>query len=269
MLPLAGRDFPTNRQQLADALRGGLALVLRLPPGRTIVDIGEGYPAVDRLILDVTAAIPRDDFRPAKLTGLKQPALSVTRFEVFGLPLGHDQAAITLKAAVSDARFEFHRDQQGQNFLTLVDGRDGHFFIRGKSADFHALFLPMTRALAAEQGITIKTLEWTLAGQSDRQLTFAARVQASKKLGLMRMSATVRCRGQLFIDDQLTVHLSGLACEGEGMLSTMLVGLVQGQLKRLEQTPMPLTSLSLGRLKVRSLRVNADEWLEAEATLGS
>jgi len=269
MLPLAGREFPTNRQELEAALRGGLAEVLLLPPDRPVIDAGGDYQVLDRLVIDVTDATPRADFRPAQLTKEKQPAPSVARFEVAGLPLRRDKAEVSVKGAVTDARFEFRRDQAGRKFFTLVDGREGKLSLRGRLADLNTLFLPVVQAMAAEYGVTIDDLQWTLAGHSDRQLAFTSRVKASKSVARFRMGTAMRSRGQVVIDDQLNVRFSGLACEGEGVLGNMLVGLVQSQLKRFEGTPVALSSFALGRLKLRSLQIRAEEILEVDATFGS
>jgi hypothetical protein len=117
--------------------------------------------------------------------------------------------------------------------------------------------------------VTIDEVRWSLSGHCDRSLGVEIRVKARKGLGFLSIPAALHARGQLTIDDQLNARLAGLVVEGEGVVGTLVVGLLHSRLKRLEGLVVPLASYSLGRLKLRDLRIRTENGLEVEATLGS
>src|SRR5205085_7573583 len=116
---------------------------------------------------------------------------------------------------------------------------------------------------------TLDRVDWSMHGQGDRSVSVDLRVTASKGLGFVKIPATLRARGQLTLDDHLNARFSGLAVEGEGVVGTLVVGLLQGRLRKLERALLPLASYSLGRLKLRDLRIRSASGLEVEATFGS
>ncbi len=270
MLPLEGRYLPANRDEFVKALTLGLERVLRLPPGRTVVTApGAGYPALEKLLIDVTDATLRDDFCPQKLLEGKSPGITVAEFRSLGRPIRRDQAAINFEISISDARFEFRNDAERRSFLLLADGRRGRLFVQGKQADFLAMILPQLRAAALQQGVTIDNVDCKLRGDSIHSLTFEASARVSKKVGLFNASTTIRGQGRVAIDEHMNLKLSGLSCQGDGMLGAMVASMLQHHTRELESKSIPLTPFSLGRLKLRDLKIQAAEELIVEAALGS
>src|SRR5262245_6103246 len=100
MLPLGGLSFPTNRDELTAALTEGLADVVRVPPRRSLsLDVGQGYPALDQLRVDLSGSTVRPQYRPAPPSGPGQPGVSVTDLRIEGKPLSYGEAAVHFELA--------------------------------------------------------------------------------------------------------------------------------------------------------------------------
>jgi hypothetical protein len=270
MLPLAGRDFPNSRDELLAALTDGLSQVATLPAARQVVEADSGsYPALRTLKIDLTEARVRDAYQPAKPVGEAQSGITVARLDILGRPVYSGTAAIHYEVALTEARLDFQCDARGRNILIPVDAQSGRVSVRMSQADFEALLLCQARATAGRHGITVESLQWSWQNQGDRSLGAQARVATSKRLGFVTIPAVVRGGGQFHIDEQLNARISGVSCQGEGLVGTLIVALAQRRLRRLEGAIVPLASYSLGQLKLRDLKIRCHDGPEAEALLGS
>jgi hypothetical protein len=270
MLPLGGRQFPKNREEFVAALTEGLTQVAALPAARQVVEAdSDSYPAFQTLRIDLTEARLREEYQPARPAGERLPGITAARLDLLGRPVYSGTAAIHYEVALTEARLDFQRDALGRNILIPVDARSGRVSIRMSQVDFEALLLCQARATAGRHGITVESLEWSWHNQGDRSLGAQARVATRKSLGFVTIPAVIRGGGQLQIDEQHNVRISGVSCEGEGVVGTLIVALAQRRLKRLEGAVVPLASYSLGQLKLRDLRIRCQDGPEAEALLGS
>jgi hypothetical protein len=269
MLPLGGYAFPKSHDELVAALTDGLSQVATLPTARQVVEADrDGYPALQTLKIDLTEARVRDAYQPAKPAGERQPGITAARLDILGRPVYSGTAAIYYEVSLTEARLDFQRDARGRNILIPVDARSGRISVRMSQADFEALVLCQARATAGRHGITVESLQWSWQSQGDRSLGAHARLATSKSLGFVTISAMIRGGGQLQIDEQLNARISGVSCEGEGLVGTLIVALAQRRLKRLEGAVVPLASYSLGKLKLRDLKLRCQDGLEAEALFG-
>jgi hypothetical protein len=270
MLPLGGRAWPSSGEELVSALTEGLSQAATLPAGRAVVEVdSDDYPSVQALRIDLTEARVRDEFQPARPNGERRPGLTVGRLEILGRPVYSGPAAIYYEVALTDARLDFQQDSLGRNLLIPMDARSGRVAVRMSQADFEALLLCQMRATAGRYGITVENLQWSWQSRDDRSLGAQARVAAGKSLGFLTVPAVIRGGGHLHIDDQLNARISGVSCEGEGVVGTLLVALAQHRLKRLEGAIIPLASYSLGQLRLRDLKMRCQDGPEAEALFGS
>jgi hypothetical protein len=270
MLPLGGHAFPTSREELIAALNEGLFQTVILPAARQVVEAdSNSFPSLQRLKIDLTEARVRDEYHLAKPTGERQPGITTARLEILGRPVYTGPAAIYYEVALTDARLDFQRDALGRSLLVPVDALSGRISCRMSQADFEALLLAQGRATAGRHGITIDSLQWSWQSEGERSLGARARIAASKRLGFINIPAAVHGGGNLHVDDQLNARISGVSCEGEGLVGTLIVALAQHRLKRLEGAVLPLASYSLGRLKLRELKLRCQNGPEAEAIFGS
>lgn len=269
MLPLRKGDFPTSRDELQAALREGLTPAFRLPDGKPVVTVEGDYPALDKLHVDLTDAAIKDDYRPLQPSPAGQPGVTAAQFRIAGGPLRYEQAALSLDFSARDARFEFTRDARGKNLLNPVDANDGRLLFWVDKPNLEALAQAVGKRLGDEYDATVEKTEITLTGEGDRSVSVSLRVTAVKKIMLSKVRVTLSGEGKLTIDDQLNATLCGLSVEGEGMVGAMVVSLVEEEIQQWNGRSFSLTAFSLGKMKLRDLKIRCDNGLQVEAAFGS
>jgi hypothetical protein len=269
MLPLRDDSLPATPADLAASLKEGLAAVFQMPTTTNPVQVNApAYPALEQLRIDVTEAAIRADYRPAPASGPRRPGVTVAHFEIVGRPVRYAQAPIFLELSADDARFEITHDANGRPILDPSDARDGKLSVRVGQADLQALLLAAARAAAAAHSVNIESVDVQLRGRGPRSATVELRVTASKKVFLAPVRVIVRGQGTLTIDDLLQATISGLSCQGEGIVGAMVTGMIQDELKQWEGRTIPLTAFSLGSLRLRDLRIDCQNGLNLDATFG-
>lgn len=256
------RDLP----QLREAILGTLRNELTLDPRHQAVRADE-----DGLRVVLTGARVSTDMPPAKPKprGDRQegPAFSVLKVE--GTPIFLDDAAISLQMHASDARFQYDRDvERDQWLLMLQDAADGDIAVAIPHADLKRLLEQKVRQGAAEQGVTIEGVDLNVSGHGDRGLSLDARITGSKSMGFLKPTFAVNLHGKLEVDQSLVARLLDLRLDGEGMVMKMLAGLLGDKLKQLEQKRFPLTAFPMGEAKLRDVRITASDPLQITAKFG-
>jgi hypothetical protein len=268
MFHLGGRDFPANAKQLRDALTESFAHLLRLPPEKSIVVVeGGAYPAVERIRIDLNGAVVepgRKSLRPIGV-GNPQPGITVECLQIAGNPIRYQEAALTLALAAQNARFAFDRDIEGRPLLTLTETQEGRVEAAISKADIEALLLAGARAAAKSQGIAVEQTQLTLTSQGNRSVGVDLRVRARKGF----LGATIRVKGRLDVDDELNAQISGLTCDGEGMIGAMACGFITPHLQKFEGRQLPLMAFSLGDVRLRDLTLQVSDGLRVRAAFGS
>jgi hypothetical protein len=275
MFQLGGSNYPATREELVSAVTEGLRGLLTLPAGRQVVKIDPsagpgaagGYPAFDRVVIDLTGSRFAGDKIPPepKGTGKTQPAGVAGKLEIAGHPLYLRESAVDLALTASAATFNFDRDAAGRPILVLADARDGHATVEIRKQDLDALVMAAVREGAKAQGVQILEAQLALAQIDDRSVAADVRVKAKK----LFMTATVNLRGKLGIDENFTARLSDLAISGEGVLGEMASAGIRPHILELNGREFPLSALPLGDVRVRDLRVQTGDVLRVTAAFGS
>jgi hypothetical protein len=269
MLPLLGQVPPASPEELIVALTGGLDRMFHLPAGQTIVDAtGADYPALDRLHIDVTGASLKETYRPQLPAGPRQPGITTSQLEIVGRPVHYQQAALDFALEAQDAHFAFRSHAATGNQLDPITARQGRVQARMSQADLEVLLHSAFQAAAVQHGVLIEKTKLTLTGLDERSVAVHLRVTGSKRMAFVTIRAVFHGRGRLVIDEALQATLSGLSCEGEGIVGQMLVGMLQHQLHQWEGRSFPLTAFSLGELKLRDLKMECQGGLQVDAVLG-
>ncbi|HZL33887.1 MAG TPA: hypothetical protein VFC78_01175 [Tepidisphaeraceae bacterium] len=268
MFHLGGTDFPTTRDQLANAVGDGLRAFFTFPAEAQVVWIEGGeYPAFERVAIDLTGARADADRLPPEPRGVgpSRAGVSAAQLEVAGHPVYVREVAVELSLHAASARFNYDRDKNGRPLLVLEDARDGQISIGVKKPDLEALLLAAARQAAARQSVQISEGRLSLTQINDRSVAIEIRVKAKR----LFVSAVVTVRGTLAVDDALKATASGLACAGEGMLGDMACNFIRPHLQKAEGRAFPLTALSLGQVRLRDLRVSVGDSLSMTAAFGS
>ena len=120
------------------------------------------------------------------------------------------------------------------------------------------------RAAGAHQGVNVEDVKIDLRSRGDRALDATVSVRAKK----LFLSATVRIKGSLTIDDRLRAQLSGLTCVGEGPLGSVACGFLNPYLQRFAGREFSLLALPLGEVQLRDVRLAAGKDLQVTARFG-
>ena len=265
MFPLPCKSFPPDVRTLRAVLEEGLCQLVT-PSGPMVTLEEESYPALTaiRVSLDGAKAGERPPSRPGPPLGRVEPALQVAHFELSGRPILVQRAKVDLSCTARDVQLSQSRDQADNVLLLLQDAAEGHLEIAVALTDLEALVLAGAKAEAAKQGVTVESARIELRSRSDRALDVVLQLRARK----LFLSATTRISGNVQIDEQLKMRLSGLECSGEGTLGTLACGFIAPHLQRLNGHEFSLVALPLGDVKLRDVRITADRKLRVTAEFG-
>jgi hypothetical protein len=269
MIPLLGSAPPTNRDELIHALTQGLGRVFDLPSGRAIVAAqGEDFPALHELSFDVSGAVVKRGLRVRLPGGTRRAGVTASAVRAVGRRVRVEGAHVDFELAAQGVAFDINHDET-EHFFDPVDAEHGHFRSHIGRTDLEYLLLASAQEEVAKHGLKVERVELTLKERSDRSVHAEARVTASTKVAFATLRAVVRGQGQVAVDDEFNVALRGLTFEGEGVAGKMAAALAQKHLREFEGWSFPLSSLVLGRLKLRDLRLGCRDGLQVEASVGN
>src|SRR5438552_10870337 len=87
MIPLGGNAFPRSREELLAALSSGLTNLVQTPDIRQAIAVIGAFPNLDSLTLNLTGAAIKDTYRPAPVSGTRQPGFTAANFLLAGKPV--------------------------------------------------------------------------------------------------------------------------------------------------------------------------------------
>lgn len=267
MFPLAGKSYPQSAEELETSIQSALADVLTLPKkGSPVTVDAPKYPAVKRLKVDLSGATVSAKEPPPqpKPTGKREPGIQVDQLDVTGKPIQYENGKVNLELKGKGVTFEFAKDKKGHPLLVLADAAEGNVDVNVTKADLQALALAAANLAAKEHGVKVESVELDLKSEGPRAVSADVRVKAKK----MMVGGVLRVTGRLDIDDDLKATISNLACTGEGMIGTMVAGIVQPKLKGYNGKQVPLMAFSLGDLTLRDLKIDAKNGLHVTARFG-
>lgn len=268
MFPLTGKSFPDSTDALVTAIEGALAQVLTLPKRDSVVTAEGGkFPGVRKLKINLSGATVSAAEPPPKprATGKREPGIAVEQLEVVGQPIKYEQNKLDLSLNAKGVKLDYGRDKKGQPLLVLADAKEGHVEAKMSKADIESLARAAAELAAKQQGIKIEGLELTLTSNGPRSLAADAKVKAKK----MMVKGTIHIRGKVDVDDEMNATISGLNCQGDGVVGTMVSGVVQSKLKPYEGKVFPLMTFSLGDVALRDLKIDVKNNVRVSADFGS
>jgi hypothetical protein len=267
MFPLAGKEFPTTPAALATALRESLAEHLTFPAGaRGVEATGNSLQSLQQVVVDLSGAKAEIKPPPPKpvITGPRTPGVSADRLHVLAHPLRVQDASAHFELEATGVKCDFARDQNGKPLLVPTTAQGGRVEVSVARSDLQAILLAGARVGAAQQGVTIQDLQIDLTPQGPRGVGIALRVKAKK----MMMSGVVSIRGIAQIDDQLNAKISGLSCDGDGVVGKMAAAMLSPKLREFEGKQIALSTLSLGELALRDVQIDVSNGLRITAEIG-
>jgi len=197
--------------------------------------------------------------------GPTEPALEVERLSVRGERVVIGPAAAHLALKASGVRLNRGKDADGNIVLGLDSAADGSVEISTGKSDLEGAIGEVARAEAGKQGVTIEEVRLTLRETGPRSVAGEAQLRARK----LFFTATVQMAAQLTIDDELNATLSGLRCQGEGVVGNLACGFLQPHLEKLEGRQVALMAFALGDIRLRDVRLAVGEEIMVRAEFGS
>jgi hypothetical protein len=269
MFPLSGKEFPTDTDELTEAITQALADVFTVDGDEDDVVTVEGgkFPSLKSVTIDLDDATVSASKPPPKPigTGKRQPGPKFEKFQLSASPIKYEQAKLSLNVTASGLQFDFDRDKKGNPLLVLTDAKGGKVDARISKDDIETLLTEAAGVAARQQGIKIQDLKLDLKKAGPRAVAANVRVTAKK----LMMSGTIHITGRLDIDDELNATVSDLDCEGEGMIGTAAAGIVKKKIKPYDGATVPLMAFSLGDVALRDLKIDLKKDLHVTAAFGA
>jgi len=265
MFPLQTKSLPENAGSLRDALEESFSQFVQSPGHRMVTVEDKNYPDLDaiRIFLDGATAAERLPARPVSVDPV-EPALRAALFEITAHPIRVQGAGVHLECRAREVRIGQARSADGNLLLLLEDASDGTVDVAISLSDLEALVRAGASAATKGQGIILEDVRVQLKALSERALAATVCVRARK----LFLNAAVEIKGRVEIDEQMTAHLSGLDCSGEGTLGTLACGFLGPHLQRFEGRKFSLLALPLGEVRLRDIRLCIDNQLRVHAEFG-
>ena len=268
MFPLAGKAYPKSVEELSNALVTAMEQMLRFPQrSRVVVVSGGAYPALDRVKIDLTDAMVVTETLPPRPepAGESSPGITVASLDIVGQPIRHQAAKVTFVLRARGLSFDFARDADRAPMLLLKSAQAGEVGVDVTRQDLQSLVSAAAAMVVKPHGITIQDLQLSLTNLGPQALTAEVRVKAKKAF----VSGALLLRGRVDIDDELIATLSNVAVTGDGMIGKLAAGALKGKLAEVEGEKIPLTTFSLGDVRLHDLKVSTESGLQVNAVFGS
>jgi hypothetical protein len=265
MFPLSTATFPSSAGDLQRLLNEVFHRVFDSKTDPVTV-CDHSYPHLDAINISLDGARLRaDPQRPPIISGKTSPALEIGQVTLSASPLFLGPAAVNLSISAREVQVGQGKDPNNQIVLSLESATDGKINISIRQSDLETLVVKLARDQASKQGITIDGVQLTLRQESARSIAAEVHLRARK----LFLRASIRVTGQLDLDDQLNLKISGLNCTGDGGMATLACGILTPYLQKIDGREFPLMSIPCGQVRLRDVRLIVDENLTIAAQFGS
>jgi hypothetical protein len=265
MFPLFTAAFPSSAADLERLLNESLQHIFVTESGPVVVR-DHSYPHLAAINISLDGARLRaDPTRRSVRSGETSPALEVDRLVLSASPLSLGPAAIDLALSARDVQLGQAKDSNGEILLSIESAANGHAAISATPAGLEALITKLAQDQGNKHGITIDQVQLKLRQESEHSLAAEVRLRARR----LFLSTSLKVTGQLDLDDQLNLKISGLKCTGDGGIATLACGILKPHLEKIDGREFPLMSLPLGEIRLRAVRLAAGEKISVTAEFGT
>jgi hypothetical protein len=266
MFPLAGKTYPGSIEELSNSLVTAMEQMLRFPQRSKVVTATGDYPALDGVKINLTdAMVVTETLPPRPEAGSdRKPGVTVASLDVIGKPIRHQTAKVDFSLTARGLSFDFARDPAGNPMLVLKSAQAGSVEVDISRQDLQSLVSAAAAMAVNAHGITIQDVQLTLANLGPRTLHAEVRVKAKKAF----VSGTLLLSGRADIDDELIATLSEVSVTGDGMIGKLAAGALKGKLSEIQGEKIPLTTFSLGDVRLHDLNVSTETGLHVTAAFG-
>ena len=264
MIPLFRKDFPSPREDLAQALDAALHRFVQ-KSGR-IVDLrSRVFPLVDEIRINLDGA--KFDSPPplAKVEGETTPAFEAAAVNVIGRNISVRGVRFDLRMEMRDVVFHKGSDANGEAVLLLHKAHEGQLVVSAAQLNLEEAIGRIAGERARLYGIELERVRLAMRARSRRSL--AADIQIWAKKFFTR--AKIDIYAQLDISNEFVAKISQLKCKGDGKLGSFACATLQPFFTRTTEKFFPLKSLPLGQIQLRDIHVAVADTVELRIDFGS
>lgn len=264
MFPLHTATGPSSASGLERLLNESLQRIF-VTGSDPVTVLAHSYPHLDAINVSLDGARLRSDSPRPSTPSATAPAFKVDQFTLRASPLSLGPATIDLSLSARDVQLGQGKDANDQLALALESAADGKIEISATQTDLESIIAKLAQDQAGKQGITLDGVRLKLRQESAHSIAAEVHLRARK----LFLSASIRVTGQIDLDDQLNLKLSGLNCTGDGGMATVGCGILTPYLRKIDGREFPLMSLPLGQVRLRNVRVAVGDKLCVTAEFGS
>ena len=166
-----------------------------------------------------------------------------------------------IQFAAEDVRLDVVRADNGKFSPILAGARNGTVLIELTKAELQSLLMAFVQAALDEHGAKILSGDLNLSSAGDRAVRASLRVTVKKML--VNVTVTIEARAE--VDEHLAVTISDFRVLGDGMVDSLVAGMLRARLESHEGRVFNLTPKALKNVKLSKLRIQSDELVQIVA----
>jgi len=265
MIPLYRKDFPSSKDELAQALDEALRrLVHKTDP---IVSVrSRVFPYLDEIAINLNGV--QFDSLPAALprtVNESRPACEAAIVMLSGLNISVQGVPLNVRMEARGVVFHKGQDEKAEAVFILHKVRDGSVVISAPQLNLENAIEQIAKREGDKRGITIEQVRLAIRARGERSLAADIRLQARKFL----LHARIDISGQIDIDENFVAKISNLKCKSDGAIGSLACGALDPFFRQLDGKTFSLTSLLLGEIQLRDIRVAVSDTIELTADFGA
>ncbi|MGI9088306.1 MAG: hypothetical protein ACR2HH_11290 [Chthoniobacterales bacterium] len=265
MFPLPTKTLPADAVELSELLGQSLDRLFAKLSNPVSVR-ATAYPQIDelRLKLDGAELRPHPPRAPV-LHGTPSPAFAVGLLEISGTEIAAGPAALNLNLSATDVRLAQTRSENDEVVLTLQSAADGRVEISAAKTDLEQAIAAFAKAEAGKHGVGIDQVHLKVNPRGERGLDAEVQLRTKK----LFLTTTIRLSAQLDLTPDLQATLSEVRCSGDGAMGAMACSFLEPHLQKVNGRSLSLLALPLGEIRLRDVRLAANERLTVSAEFGA
>jgi hypothetical protein len=265
VIPLFRKDFPSPRQDLAQALDDALHRFVQKPG--PIVDLrSRVFPLIDEVRINLNGAKFDSPAPPlAKVEGETALAFETATVNISGRNISVRGVPLNLRMEIRDVVFHKGTDANGDAVLVVHDARDGQLVLSAAQLGLEEAIARIGGAKARLWGVELEQVRVAMRARSRRSI--AADIQIWAKKFFTR--AKIDIYAQLDITNEFIVNISQLKCKGDGKLASFACAALQPLFVKTMAKSFPLKSIPLGQIQLRDIHIAVADSVELTIDFGS
>ena len=160
-----------------------------------------------------------------------------------------------IQFSADDVRLAIGRDSGGKISPTVTAAQHGAASIELTRAELESFLVALVQTAVEEHGAKIQSAELTLAPVGDRAIACSLRLRATKLL----VGVDLKIGALAEVDEHLSLRISGLKATGDGLIDSIVAGVLDARLEDHEGRTFELAPRALENVKLTDLKLEAGD----------